>query len=141
MREISLEKNKTEAQSKGPQAGNGEVTGTVSSACRGQWAPKGHQRAAGYRCSRCFFAPIAHLRDRDILGECQSQSFQRPILPGRHEHISASEKQIRIKYNFLCLALFKEANVPVGEAVPGALPACKMGKPLSHKTCLEPRQP
>lgn len=58
-----------------------------------------------------------------------SQSFQRQILPGRHEHISASKKQIRIKVSFLCLVLFKEANVPVGEAVPGALPAWKVGKP------------
>lgn len=90
MMEIRLEKNKTEAQSKRPQAGNEEVIDRVSSVCNGH--PRVTQKAVGCRHFRCFLALVAHLRDSHMLEECQSQSFQRPKLPGRHEHISASKK-------------------------------------------------
>lgn len=126
--EISLEKNETEAQSEIPQAGNEEVLDTVSSACRGQWAPKGHPKGCRLQTFLVFPWPHRPSQGQSYVGG-MPVTFQRPILPGKYEHISASKKQIRIKFWFLCLVLFKEANLPMGEAVPGVLPAWKVGKP------------
>lgn len=55
--ERSLEKNKTEAQSKSPEAGDEEVTDTVSSACRGQWAPQGLPKGCRLQTFQVFPCP------------------------------------------------------------------------------------
>lgn len=65
---VTLDKNKTEAQSNRPQARNEEVIDTVSSACRGQWALKGHPKGCRLQTFRVFPCPYCPSQRQSHVG-------------------------------------------------------------------------
>lgn len=139
MMETSLEKNKTEAQSKNTQAGNEELQTQFPQFAEGsghQGSPKGLlQIFQIFQIFQVFPCPCRPSQGQPHVGEMPLTVISEANTPGRHEHISDSKKQIRIKF----LVLLQEASVPVGEAVPGAPRGAN--SPSQHQPCLEPHQP
>lgn len=109
--EINLEKNKTEAQSQRPQAGNEELQTEFPQFAEGsghQGSPKGLlQIFQIFQIFQVFPCPCRPSQGQPHVGEMPLTVISEANTPGRHEHISDSKKQIRIKF----LVLLQEASV------------------------------